>query len=238
MTRQKVLTAPNIRELRALDTCTVSNAIEQLGVRLRNEGFMGGSVRCRFPKLSPLVGYAATARIRTASPPMRERCYHDRMDWWAYVASIPEPRVIVLEDADPHPGVGAFVGRIHAAIARGLNCVGCVTDGAARDLPAISGLDFQVYSGSLSVSHAYAHITEFGTPVEVGGLTIRSRDLLHGDRHGVLTIPLEIASDVPAEAQKVLRKQRELMDYCASPKFTLIGLGEWVERERTEDDCP
>ena len=40
-----------------------------------------------------MVGYAATARIRTASPPMSHRCYYDRMDWWNYVASLPEPRV-------------------------------------------------------------------------------------------------------------------------------------------------
>ena len=48
-----------------------------------------------------MVGYAATARIRTASPPMSHRCYYDRMDWWNYVASLPEPRVMVLQDCRP-----------------------------------------------------------------------------------------------------------------------------------------
>ena len=67
-----------------------------------------------FPNLAPMLGYAATARIRTASPPMTHRCYYDRMDWWTYVASLPEPRVMVLQDVDPKPGVGAFVGEIHA----------------------------------------------------------------------------------------------------------------------------
>ncbi len=231
-----VRSAADIGELRALDTCTVSNAIERLGVRLRNEGFITGPVRCRFPRASPLVGYAATARIRTASPPMTGRCYYDRMDWWAYVASLPEPRVIVLEDMDPRPGCGAFVGRAHAAIAKALNCVGCVTDGAVRDLPEVAALNFNLFSASVSVSHSYAHIIEFGTPVEIGGLTIRSGDLLHGDRHGVLSIPLEVAAEVPAEAAKVLKEQRDLMELCASPKFTLKGLEEWVDRERSESD--
>jgi len=31
-----------------------------------------------------------------------------------------------------------------------------------------------------AVSHAYAHLEEFGEPVEIGGLMISSGDLLHG----------------------------------------------------------
>ena len=189
MTQPTVVSSADLEKLKAFDSCTVSNAIERLDVRLRNEGFVSGAARCRFPRLPPMVGYAATARIRTASPPMSHRCYYDRMDWWNYVASLPEPRVMVLQDADHKPGLGAFVGEIHAAIGVALNCVGCVTNGAVRDLPAVEALGFQLYAGHTSVSHAYAHIIEFGEPVEIGGLKISSGDLLHGDRHGVLTIP-------------------------------------------------
>ena len=31
---------------------------------------------------------------------MNTRCYHERMDWWSYVASLPQPRIMVLEDMD------------------------------------------------------------------------------------------------------------------------------------------
>src|SRR5579862_3675788 len=106
MTRQSVLPPADLKKLAALDTCTVSNAIERLDVRMRNEGFAAGSVTCQFPRLGPMVGFAATGRIRTASPPMTHRCYYDRMDWWTYVASVPEPRVIVIQDVEPTPGVG------------------------------------------------------------------------------------------------------------------------------------
>ena len=99
MIHQKALSSTDLERLSALDTCTVSNAIERLNVRLRNEGFVSGVVQSRFPKLPPMIGYAATGRIRTASPPMTHRCYYDRMDWWTYVASLPKPRVLVLQDA-------------------------------------------------------------------------------------------------------------------------------------------
>src|ERR1700722_7340873 len=194
MSSRKGLSAVDLERLREFDACTVSNAIEKFSVRLRNEGFISRAMRCRFPDLGPMVGYAATGRIRTASPPMARRCYYDRMDWWSYVASVPEPRVIVLQDVEPTPGVGAFVGETHASIGRALKCLGCVTNGAVRDLPAIEALGFQLFAGSLAVSHSYAHIIEFGEPVEVGGLKIHSGDLIHGDRHGVLTIPLEVAA--------------------------------------------
>jgi 4-hydroxy-4-methyl-2-oxoglutarate aldolase len=230
MSSLKGLSGVDLEPLRSFDTCTVSNAIERLSGRLRNEGFISRTVRCRFPDLPPMVGYAATARIRTVSPPMTHRCYYDRMDWWTYVASLPKPRVIVMQDADGKPGLGAFVGEIHASIALALECVGCVTNGAVRDLPAIKAMDFQLFSGNFSVSHSYAHIIDFNEPIEIGGLRIQSGDLLHGDRHGVLNVPLEIVPEIPAEASKILAEERELTDFCRSPEFSLEELAKRIRR--------
>jgi len=103
-------------ELKSFESCAISNAIECLNARLRNEGFLSGTARCRFPKLPPMVGYAATARICSSAPPMSHRCYYDRMDWRNYVASLPEPRVLVLQDSGHQPGLEAFAGEIQAAI--------------------------------------------------------------------------------------------------------------------------
>jgi regulator of RNase E activity RraA len=234
MTHQNAVAAADLDKLRGFDTCTISNAIERLDLRLRNEGFVSGAVRCLFPNLPPMVGYAATGRIRTATPPMTHRCYYDRMDWWSYVRALPEPRIMVLQDVDPSPGVGAFVGEIHTAIGLALGCVGCVTNGAVRDLPAVEAAGFHLFAGSVAVSHSYAHIIEFGEPVEIGGLRIAPGDLLHGDRHGVLTIPLEIAAQVPVEASKILAEERQLIELCGSAQFSLDELGKRI-RSMPED---
>ena len=238
MNHQEALSAADLEILSRLDTCTVSNAIERLNVRLRNEGFVSGTTQCQFPRLGTMIGYAATARIRTASAPMTQRCYHDRMDWWTYVASLPEPRVVVLQDVDPKPCVGAFVGEIHAAISRALNCSGCVTNGAVRNLPAIEAMGFQLFAGSVSVSHAYAHVIEFGEPVEIGGLKVRSGDLMHGDRHGVLTIPLAVAAEIPRQAAIILQIERELVQFCGSEEFSLHELEARLQRARSHYDLP
>jgi len=157
---------------------------------------------------------------------MTGRCYYYRMDFWNYVTTIPEPRVIVLQDVDHTPGVGAFVGEIHAAIGMALKCVGYVTNGSVRDLPAVKALGFHLFSGSVSVSHAYAHLIEFGDPVEIGGLKIVPGDLLHGDRHGVLKIPPEAVAGIPQEAERVMRAESELIRFCQSPQFSLEGLSD------------
>ena len=224
MTEPQFLTAAELEELKAVDTCTVSNAIERFDVRLRNEGFFSNETRCQLPNLPPMVGFAATARIRSESPPINHRCYYDRMDWWHYLASLPKPSVMVLQDTDEKPGLGAFVGEIHAAIGQALNCVGCVTNGSVRDLPAVEKMGFQLFAPGLSVSHSYAHIVDFGEPVDVGGLKIHPGDLLHGDRHGLLVIPFEVATRIAGEAATILREERALIDFCASPEFSLHEL--------------
>ncbi len=224
------LSPADFEKLRVLDTCTASNAIERFGVRLRNEGFVLGSVRCLFPQLAPMLGYAATARFRSSTPPVSGRCYHDRMDWWSYLASVPAPRVMVIQDADHSPGTGALVGEMHAAIGRALGCVGHVTNGAVRDLPAVEALGFHLFAGSVAVSHSYAHIVEFGEPVEIGGLKIFPGDLVHGDRHGVHVIPLSISAEVPNMAAEIQRQESELAEFCRSSRFSLEALPQQLRR--------
>lgn len=230
MIPKKPLSLNDFESLRHLDTCTVSNVIERFDVRPRNEGFVYDDVQCRFPHLAPMLGYAVTARIRsstppTTSPPITRGCYYDRMDFWRYLATLPEPRVMVLQDIDRLPGFGAFVGEIHAQIALSLHCVGCVTSGAVRDLQAVEAAGFHLFSRKVSVSHAYAHIVDFGEPVEIGGLKIHPGDLIHGDCHGVHTIPYLIAAEIPKAAAACVAEERALIELCRSPALTLDKLG-------------
>ena len=223
--RDAVLSSADFQRLQLLDTCTASNAIERLKVRLRNEGSVAGSaLRCEFPHFPPMLGYAATGRLRSTSPPVNGRAYHENMNWWRYVASMPEPRIMVLQDVDDEPGAGALVGELHAVIGLALNSLGYVTNGAVRDLPALEALGFHLFAGSVAVSHQYAHVSEYGKPVEIGGLTIRPGDLIHGDRHGIHTIPLSIASEIPGMAAEILSEERQLKEFCQSPRFSLERL--------------
>jgi len=213
-----------LEALRQLGTCTVSDAIETFQLRLRNTGFADSRIRCMFKDFPPMVGYAATARLRSGEPPMTGTTYHDRTDWWNSILDVPPPRIVVLEDMDKPPGLGAFIGDTHAAILKALGCVGFVTDGAVRKLPDVRSLNLQLFAGSVAVSHAYAHIFDLGAAIKVGGLDVRPGDLLHGDRHGLLLVPKAIAGEIPAVAAGLLRRDQSIIDFCSSSEFSIDKL--------------
>jgi regulator of RNase E activity RraA len=209
-----------LEELRQSDSCSVANAIETFGVRLRNAGFADSSVHCIFEDFPPLVGYAATIRVRTSDPPMGGDSYYYRLDWLEHLLSVPAPRVLVVQDMDQRPGLGSFVGDVHANILRALGCDGVVTNGAVRNVEAARALKLQMFAGNLSLSHAFAHLFDFGGVVEVGQMQVRPGDLLHGDRHGVQTVPIEIAQKIPPVVRRMNREEREIIEFCQSAAFT------------------
>jgi 4-hydroxy-4-methyl-2-oxoglutarate aldolase len=95
-----------------------------------------------------------------------------------------------------------------------------------------------MYANHASVSHAYAHIAEFGEPVEIDSLKISSGDLLHGDRHGIVSIPLQVAAEVPVEASKIKEEEGELIAFCHSPQFSLRELAERIQNMNLRCDLP
>jgi 4-hydroxy-4-methyl-2-oxoglutarate aldolase len=210
----------------------VANAIETFQLRLRNEGFVDHTVRSLFPELAPMVGYAATVRIRGSAPPTAGMQYPDRSDWWDYITQVPSPRVLVVLDTASQPGLCALVGEVHMNVLRALQCVGVVTNGSVRDIPAARRAGFHYFAGSVALSHGYVHILDFGQPVEVGGLTITSGDLLHGDLHGVQSVPPVIAAQIPAAAAAISAREQALIALCSSPDFTLAKLRAFLARQQ------
>lgn len=225
-----------LEQFRRLSTCLVASAIETFHVRLPNTGFADSSIRCIFEDQPAMIGYAATARMRSSNPRMettKTYDYYDRTDWWNNILSIPAPRIVVIEDVDEPAGLGAFVGEVHANILLSLGCIGIVTNGAVRDLPDIRPTEFQMFAGNVSVSHAYSHIFDFGGRVEVGGLQVHPGDLVHGDCHGVQTIPLEIADKVPAAAREIRQRRHQLVGLRRSADFTLEKLRQVIRDTAT-----
>jgi 4-hydroxy-4-methyl-2-oxoglutarate aldolase len=225
-----VLTEEECRALGALDSCSVANAIERFQIQLRNEGYLEGNLTCQFPELNPMLGYAATLQVRTSAPPTRRRPYSDDTLWWNDLLAIPQPRILVIQDMDRHPGVGAFVGHLQVEILRALGCAGVVTNGAVRELDRIKPLQFHLYSTTLSVSHGYSHVVSSGGRVQIGNLEINPGDILHGDRHGIIKAPRELASRLPVTAAALRQKEAEITAFCHSPEFSIDELRTLLNR--------
>jgi 4-hydroxy-4-methyl-2-oxoglutarate aldolase len=222
--------------IRWFDTCTIANAIEKFRVRLRNEGFTRPGLHCLTPDSPPLLGFAQTFQIRSSDPPMVGNAYFDRIDWWPEIARLPLPRIAVYEDLESgEDGSGSVAGEVHAAILRAFGCEGIITNGAVRDIPALRRMRFTVFARTVAVSHAYNHIVEFGRPVDVFGLHVRPGELLYADVHGAVSIPLEVAPDLPRVAAEIRARERRVIDLCQSSGFTPKALINLIQTGSKED---
>jgi 4-hydroxy-4-methyl-2-oxoglutarate aldolase len=218
------LSAEQLDRLRQFDTCTLANAIETFEIRLRNEGYTGPGLRCFYEDFPPMLGYAFTSRVKSSNPPMNGGSYDDRIDWWAAMDSQPAPRIAVIEDLEQPAGKAAVAGAVHAQILQKLGCAGLITNGAVRDIPTVRKMGFSLFAAHAVVSHAYIHLVDFGVPVEIYGLEILPGDLLYADCHGVLSIPKQIAGQLPDIASAIERHERRIFDLCRSPEFSLERL--------------
>ena len=212
-----------LEALRRYDSPTLSNAIETFDVRPRDEGFASMDIRCLFPDLGTMIGYAATATIRARG---RGEGDGDHSLLWALVRSLPEPRAVVVQDLDDPPGHGAMWGEVQSSIYKALGCAGTITDGCVRDLKEVREMGFHFFARGPGVSHAYVRLESVGEPVRVGGLTVRSGDLVHADQHGVLLVPVEIAAELPAAADRIIEREQAFIRWVRSAEFDPDRLAE------------
>jgi 4-hydroxy-4-methyl-2-oxoglutarate aldolase len=213
-----------LQALQRFDSPTLSNAIETFDVRPRDEGYMSMDIRCFFPELGPMVGYAATGTIRA-----RRRVPGDQIALYQHVRELPGPRVVVVQDLDDPPGHGSLWGEVNATIFGALGCAGCVTDGCVRDLKEARAMGFHFFARGPGVSHAYVRVESAGQPVTVGGLRVSPGDLIHADQHGVLLIPRQVASELVAAAERVIAAEQSLLRWVRSSQFDAEEL---IERRR------
>ena len=213
------LTTDQIEALKRYNTPTIANAIETFNVRGRHLGFLPHQVRCLFPDLGPIVGYAVTSVTR--AEPSTEKGLDLNADYLRYVAAQPGPKVAIGQDLDDPKGLGAQFGEVNATIHQKLGCVGHVTDGCPRDLDEVHGLGFRLFGLNPCVSHAYIRLVDFGKPVQIAGVDVLPGDLIHADKHGVCLIPHEIASRLYDACVEVERLEQPLLQLCRSADFDL-----------------
>jgi len=207
-----LLSLREIEELKKFDTPTVANAIERFDIRLRTAGFMSPKIKSIIQYARPFVGYASTAKISAQKPATPEQKALI-MEYYSYVQKTSAPTLTVIEDLDLG-SVGSFWGEVNASIHIALGCVGVITNGGVRDLEEVERLNFGYFASCILVSHAYVHIEDFNCSVEVGDLTVNPGDLLHADKHGVISIPSEIASDLVEACRKVQYAEEPIIKNC------------------------
>ncbi|MBL7646191.1 MAG: RraA family protein [Candidatus Hydrogenedentes bacterium] len=207
-------------KLLSVDSPTISNAIERFKLRSRREGYMGPGIRCRFPDLGRVVGFATTCTIvefDEAFPPDPV----ERFRWLESIAQSPKPAICVVADHCHRKGWSSHWGEIVGTQVQTLGASVIITDGAVRDLEALHAMRMKVWSEHVVVSHGYIDVGQANIPVQVGGLWVHPGDLLHADCNGVVSIPKEILADLPSMIDEVLSNEAETLEHLRCHGYDL-----------------
>lgn len=209
--------------LKTVDTATVSNAVELLKMRPDSEGYASLELKCLFPELGPMAGYAVTAQVETVSDgaPKTEEAF---VELFEAVERSPRPSVVVLQDIGGDRDRAAHSGEVMATIFSRLGAIGLVSDCGVRDLSAVRKLGFHYFARGAVASHASYRIVRSGVPVHIAGVTIRPTDLIHADENGLITIPECGRDRLAALVDQILSKERALLDFVREPGFTAASL--------------
>ena len=216
------VSAADLDLLRRYDTPTVCNVIELFDLYPRTAGYMDRRIQACYPKLPPMVGFASTATFRSAASPRSGSAYSGLVEQIESFAQGSKPPVVVFQDID-NPPVAATFGEVMCTTYKAFGAVGLITSGAGRDLDQVESLQFPCFCDGVISAHGYCHFPQINVPVHVGGVTIYSGDLLHGDRNGVTTIPNEVAAAAAHACDEYMAAEGVIFDYLKAGKPTVEG---------------
>lgn len=188
--RDRLLSHAELLQMKRWNTPTIYNGWEQItrGDSAR-DAFNLEETRDFMPQMGPMVGYAVTVVIEPSNPAHPREQPTGWSEYRRYLASVPGPKIVVVQDLDKPRVHGAAWGEVNSNIHRALGCVGGIIDGAIRDLDEMSNAGFKALARRLCVGHGNAHPVRWGIPVEVFGRTVEPGQLIHADKHGFLVVP-------------------------------------------------
>jgi regulator of RNase E activity RraA len=205
------ITPDTLSQLAKYETPAVCDAVELWGLRPHNTGYMNDSISACFPKMQRMVGFALTSTFCSMAPARKDYEYACIEQQLEAFAELPGPPVIVFQHLDGSSASASF-GEGMCYRYKAFGAKGIITSGAGRDLDQVEALGFPAFTSGTICGHGYWQMLAINVPVTVGGITIYPGDLLHGDRNGVTTIPLEIASEVPDVCGELMSAEQAMYD--------------------------
>jgi 4-hydroxy-4-methyl-2-oxoglutarate aldolase len=215
----RILTPEQITALRRIDSPTIANAIETFKIRPRVAGYVGYDIRCIFPDLPPMVGYALTCTVDSTTEG-REGIGFKEL--YKLMEDAPKPIVIVMQDVGQDRLHSCHAGEVMTTTMKRLGGVGILTDGGLRDVREVGHLGgFHYFCAGLVVSHGNPVCVSVGDEVTISGMRVKPGDLLHGDVNGVVHIPDECSAEVAEAAYATWAREDVTMRQISASDFTM-----------------
>ena len=188
-----------LHELREFDTALIANTVGYIDPTPAYEYYMGGSIQSVTPSLGPTVGVAVTCELDSSTPHNQAtpEPYLRQLD---QICQIDEPVIWVVKTVGSRPDHECVLGDGMAKTLAAAGCIGAVTDGGVRDVAGLLSIPFAAYCRGKTIHHCALNYGRINQPIEVGGITIRTGDVLHANDEGVIRIPSACLERLPAMA--------------------------------------
>jgi 4-hydroxy-4-methyl-2-oxoglutarate aldolase len=197
-------TAELLEELKNFDTPSVTNVVatypdSKLCLGLYNpwteNWYTDQTIRCMYPELGRLVGYAVTCVYGLPDPNFNRLSFIDVVE--ALEAS-PKPTVLVLQQKFPPEiagKVGLAGGNMVSAM-KAMGCVGLISNGPSRDLDEVRPMKFQYMLTGVTAGHGAMAVHAVNVPVSVGGMDVTPGEIIHMDENGAVKFPANKLEEV------------------------------------------
>lgn len=186
----RTLSEGQLHELKRWNTPTIYNGWEQITRHnAARDAFNLEPTRDYMPHMGPMAGYAVTVVCEPGNPRHPKKSPAAWSQYRRYLASVPGPKIVVVQDLDKPELYGSFWGEVTSNFHRALGCVGTIVDGAIRDTDEMNAAGFKALARGTCVGHAHSCPVRWNCPVEVFGRKIKPGQLIHADKHGFLAVP-------------------------------------------------
>ena len=120
----------------------------------------------------------------------------------------------------------AVMGDLVAAMFKNSGIAGVVTDGAVRDLAGISQVGLPVYARGLTANSSQKNGPgTIGAEISIGGVIVRSGDIIVGDSDGIAVLSRENISDALDGIKAVRERERAIEERIAAG----MTMPDWVK---------
>ena len=191
-----------LEELRDFDTALLANTIEYIDPTPPEDYYLAGDIQSVTPTLGPTVGIAMTCELDSSTPGNKS----DTENYWQQLDEIAQcrlPVVWVVKAVGSRPDHECVLGDGNTKTLFSAGCIGAVTDGRVRDVAGILTTPFATYCRGTTVHHVALRFVARNRPVEIGGVTIRSGDVIHANCEGVIRIPAGSINRLPEAAVRM-----------------------------------
>jgi regulator of RNase E activity RraA len=191
---------PSVARAAALDTATISDALDRLGIVGQCYRITG-----RDPGFA-MAGRAYTMRCGPASTP--PGTVGD------YIDDVPPGHVVVIDNGGREDAT--IWGDILTEIAHRRGLGGTLIDGISRDVALCRALGYPIFSRGhwMRTGKDRVQVEEIGCVVEIGGARVAAGDIVRGDADGAVVIPVAHEAAVLDAAEEIQAAEDRIREAC------------------------